>query len=69
MNMAMICGLVNPFITNNNVTARDGRSKVRGREAGVGSPAGPDGRTRGIGGAFPPGNPPTISPKTFFHVS
>lgn len=25
MNMAMICGLVNPFITNNNVTARGGR--------------------------------------------
>lgn len=33
MNMAMICGLVNPFITNNNVTARGGRPPVRRREA------------------------------------
>lgn len=31
--MAMICGLVNPFITNNNVTARGGRPPVRRRGA------------------------------------
>lgn len=29
----MICGLVNPFITNNNVTARGGRPPVRRRGA------------------------------------
>lgn len=37
--MAMICGLVNPFITNNNVTARGARSpsslRARGAENGT----------------------------------
>lgn len=69
MNMAMICGLVNPFITNNNVTAR-GRSTARGREAGEVHQRGPMvGRGVSGGALFPLGNPPTISPKTFFHVS
>lgn len=49
MNMAMICGLVNPFITNNNVTARGARSpgssRARGAEKGT------VGRG-GIGGAY-----------------
>lgn len=36
------------------------------RSGGGGAPVGPGGRTRGTRGVFSPGNPPTISPKTFF---
>lgn len=49
MNMAMICGLVNPFITNNNVTARGARSP--GGSGARGAGVGRGGRTRGHRGA------------------
>lgn len=46
--------------------ARQYDGAARGEAEAAGAPAGPGGRTRGTRGVFSPGNPPTISPKTFF---